>query len=165
MANEVMTAVNNVVTELQWAVDNFPPFNSAHEGYAVILEELDELWDEIKDNKADGSHERQLKEAKQVAAMALRFMIDIGAKNYRNEKSHRAEKPKNLRIIRTPVNRWGEGKIHAASYRSDPVWGRNWLPLCRPHTYGTVESVENVAETVTCKWCLRKLGVDKTTKS
>ena len=24
------------------------PINSAHEGYAVILEELDEFWDEVK---------------------------------------------------------------------------------------------------------------------
>jgi hypothetical protein len=52
-------------------------FTSAHEGYAVILEELDELWDEVKlnGNKRDITNLR--KEAIQVAAMAMRFVLDV----------------------------------------------------------------------------------------
>lgn len=49
------------------------PFNSTHEGYGVLLEEVDELWDEVKVNetlKACG-------EATQVAAMAVRFMTSF----------------------------------------------------------------------------------------
>lgn len=34
--------------ELDKARTKFPSFNSAHEGYAVLLEETDELWQEIK---------------------------------------------------------------------------------------------------------------------
>ena len=34
-----------VSAELERAERAFPPFNSPHEGYAVIAEELDELWD------------------------------------------------------------------------------------------------------------------------
>lgn len=57
----------------------FPKFNSGHEGYAVILEELDELWLEVQANKGDPRERnaKMYKEAKQVAAMAIRFMIDV----------------------------------------------------------------------------------------
>ncbi len=61
--------------ELHRATEKFGPFASAHEGYAVILEELDELWDAIKDKDAN-IYDLQ-KEAVQVGAMALRFLIDI----------------------------------------------------------------------------------------
>lgn len=60
--------------ELGQAIGKFPAFNSAHEGYAVILEEMDELWDEIK--RKDMSHEAIRKEAVQVGAMAIRFLTD-----------------------------------------------------------------------------------------
>lgn len=49
--------------------------NTPHEGYAVILEELDELWVEIKKKKPDTQEMR--KEAIQVAAMAVRFIEDL----------------------------------------------------------------------------------------
>ena len=46
--------------------------------YAVILEELDELWAEIRSNQTTpGRQDRMRKEAIQVAAMALRFIIDM----------------------------------------------------------------------------------------
>ena len=66
--------------ELSRACALFSPFNSSHEGYAVILEELDELWDEIKNNKRPGTLDRQRKEAVQVAAMALRFIVMLDGK-------------------------------------------------------------------------------------
>lgn len=50
-------------------------FNSSHEGYAVLLEELDEAWDEIKRNDM----EKTRKEMAQVGACALRFLIDVEA--------------------------------------------------------------------------------------
>lgn len=51
------------------------PMHGPHEGYAVILEELDELWTEVRAQKQDKMLMR--KEALQVAAMALRFMQDV----------------------------------------------------------------------------------------
>jgi len=42
----------------------------------VILEELDELWDEIKSNR--GRMPAAMAEARQVAAMALRYLVDLG---------------------------------------------------------------------------------------
>jgi hypothetical protein len=49
-------------------------FASRHEGYAVLLEEVDELWDEVKKRNPDPFAMR--KEAAHVAAMAIRFMAD-----------------------------------------------------------------------------------------
>lgn len=59
-------------SELVRAQAKFPGFHSGHEGWAVIREELDELWDAIKAN--DPTHASY--EAVQVAAMALRFLVD-----------------------------------------------------------------------------------------
>lgn len=65
--------LDDVLRELDKATAKFGPFASAHEGYAVLQEEVDELWQEVK----HGSRNRQREEAIQVAAMALRFLIDV----------------------------------------------------------------------------------------
>jgi hypothetical protein len=70
-------AVNLIIEEYLRATQINGPFNSAHEGYAVILEELDELWEEVRKKKADRNLDRLKKEAVQVGAMALRFLVDI----------------------------------------------------------------------------------------
>ncbi len=66
-----------VMTELETARDRFPAMSSEHEGYAIILEELDELWDEIKKSPSKRDKAALRREAIQVAAMALRFLEDL----------------------------------------------------------------------------------------
>lgn len=66
-----------VLQELGSARAKFKPFNSSHEGYAAILEEVDELWDEVKDNKRADTLERQRHEAIQVGAMGIRYLLDV----------------------------------------------------------------------------------------
>ena len=51
--------------------------NSAHEAYAVILEELDEFWEEVRMKKENRSKERMRTELIQTAAMCLRAVIDL----------------------------------------------------------------------------------------
>ena len=55
----------------------YPDFHSNHEGYAVIKEEIDELWDAIKKEKGVRGNEQIKHELIQVAAMAIRFLNDL----------------------------------------------------------------------------------------
>lgn len=65
-------ALEEVRIELIKARMKFQPMRGPHEGYAVIKEEVDELWDDIKANRSGKQ------EATQVAAMAIAYMIEIG---------------------------------------------------------------------------------------
>lgn len=67
-------AFEKVGIELTEATAKFSTFHSSHEGYAILKEEVDELWDEVKANRPNRARE----EAVQVAAMAIRFLIDLG---------------------------------------------------------------------------------------
>jgi hypothetical protein len=71
----VSDLAREVFAELERAEAKHAPMHGPHEGYAVILEELDELWDEVKAQHQDKAKMR--KEAMQVAAMALRFIADV----------------------------------------------------------------------------------------
>lgn len=74
--NRLDIAKQEVADEVLRAITKHPQgFRSYHEGYAVLLEEVDELWEEIKRQKVDCVNVR--KEAVQVAAMALRFLADL----------------------------------------------------------------------------------------
>lgn len=69
-------SLNLIETEVKQAKDKYPSdFNSFHEGYAVLLEEVDELWDEVKKRKHDKIRIKE--EAVQVAAMAVRIISEL----------------------------------------------------------------------------------------
>lgn len=70
-------AIQLIAQEYLRASKKFPKFNSKHEGYAVIKEEVDELWDAVKTNRSVDS----LEEAVQVGAMAMRFLVDCGGEH------------------------------------------------------------------------------------
>lgn len=71
-----ISALTDIVAEFQKAIEKHPqPMRSIHEGYAILLEEVDELWDEVKKSKPCMPCIR--KEVIQVAAMALRFLVDL----------------------------------------------------------------------------------------
>jgi hypothetical protein len=70
-------AAIEAVTEARRAAEKFPPFNRAHEGFAVLLDEIDELKAHVWTNQKRRDLEAMKKEAVQVAAMALRFIADI----------------------------------------------------------------------------------------
>jgi hypothetical protein len=69
--------LGEVSAELDRARSKFAPFNSAHEGYAVLAEEVDELWQEVRGHRDRANVERMREEAIQIAAMALRFIGDV----------------------------------------------------------------------------------------
>lgn len=74
-----------VLNELETAQRINKPFNSSHEGYAVILEELDELWTEVRKRRTERDKNRMREECVQIAAMAIRFINDICDKKPRDD--------------------------------------------------------------------------------
>jgi hypothetical protein len=74
-----------VKKELYRATEKFGKFHNPHEGYAILLEEVDELWDDIKSNNLYGSCD----EAIQVAAMAMRYLFDLMPDDF-DRDMHRA---------------------------------------------------------------------------
>jgi hypothetical protein len=70
--------LDDVAREVLRAEAKHKPMNSAHEGYAVILEEFEELWDEVcKGGRVPRDPVAMRKEAVEVAAMAVRFIRDV----------------------------------------------------------------------------------------
>lgn len=51
--------------------------NSAHEAYAVILEELDEFWEQVKLKRNSRNPSEMRTELIQVAAMCVRTIRDV----------------------------------------------------------------------------------------
>jgi len=66
-----------LVREEYIAAKRWPDMHSAHEGFAVLNEEVDELWDEVKINQKARVLSDLTREAVQVAAMAFRFLTDV----------------------------------------------------------------------------------------
>lgn len=64
--------ISDETVRIQAIRDNY---NSFHEGYAVIKEEFDELWDEIKMKHHDVDGIRF--EAVHLAATTLRLLIEL----------------------------------------------------------------------------------------
>jgi hypothetical protein len=64
--------------EFKKACHKFKPFNSSHEAFAVIQEEVDEFWEEVKKKKEERDPAKMLKELIQIAAMARRSANDLG---------------------------------------------------------------------------------------
>ena len=76
---ELNMVISAIKKEYLRAVNKFGAFHNAHEGYAVLLEEVDELWENVKLNQRILTrNEAMREEAIQVAAMAIRFIIDCG---------------------------------------------------------------------------------------
>lgn len=81
--------------ELTFARNKFPNMNSLHEGYAVLLEEVDELWEWIKQKQIPEVTEENrrkmvtfaptrnqaeiCKELVQIAAMCQRLFEDVAS--------------------------------------------------------------------------------------
>ena len=118
--------VVEVIRELRRAMTLFGPFKNGHEGWAVIREEVDELWDAIKTNKAADHVARQRKEAIQVAAMALRFVVELGDRGVHHPtKQVNPYKPAITELVdnlRAQVQEWRETvELYIAKNDLDPA--------------------------------------------
>jgi hypothetical protein len=68
---------NLVREELQQELQDYHPFNSAHEGLSVICERTDQLRELVRKHR----HMQAFLLAKQLAAVTMRFMIDVQDKH------------------------------------------------------------------------------------
>lgn len=74
--NRRMRLLALIDQELENATTRFDSFNSPHEGWAVIREELEELWEHVRANT--GRERDAMVECIQIATMALRYVYDLG---------------------------------------------------------------------------------------
>ena len=66
-----------VIDEAERGVLKWGPLNSAHEGFGVIHEEIDELKEHVWMKQKNRNLEEMKGEAIQLAAMALRFAHEV----------------------------------------------------------------------------------------
>lgn len=64
-----------IQVEIDYAIEKYGHFNSSHEAYAVLIEEVDELWHEVKKKNSDVL--RMKEELIQIAAVAIRFHDEL----------------------------------------------------------------------------------------
>lgn len=65
-----------VAIEIDRARSRHDPINSVHEGYAVLLEKVEEFWAEVMKRTKDRSATKMRDELVQIAAMAQRTCED-----------------------------------------------------------------------------------------
>ena len=67
-----------VIRELARATAAWPPINSHHEGYAVLLEEVEEYWEIVRQKEHLRDPQAMCRELVQVAAVAWRIVRSLG---------------------------------------------------------------------------------------
>ncbi len=73
--DRIKEAFTQLEGEISRALLKHKAMNSPHEGWAVIKEELDELWEHVRADTGNGAEARA--EALQIAAMGIRYAIDV----------------------------------------------------------------------------------------
>lgn len=68
-----VSPLGNICSEMVRGRDKFGKYNSRHEGLGVIVEEFEEFKDAIRSN----DNELTSNEAKQLAAVAMRFYLEF----------------------------------------------------------------------------------------
>lgn len=71
---DILKSINDEVMEATMA---WPPINSAHEGFGLIMEELDELREHIFMKQKNRDLQAMRHEAIQLAAMSIRLIHDV----------------------------------------------------------------------------------------
>ena len=72
-----ISAMRLIREEHTRAISKFGKFHNVHEGWGVIREEYLELEDEIRKKQKDYDIDQMRREAAQLGAMALRFIVDV----------------------------------------------------------------------------------------
>ena len=73
-----MSILDEIAEEADRAVKEHGQYNSLHEAFGVLLEEVDEFWDEVKLKRKKRSRDRIRKELVQIAAVCLKAAEKFG---------------------------------------------------------------------------------------
>jgi hypothetical protein len=73
----VVDICQEVLNEVTRARQLHQPMSSHHEAYAVILEELDEYWEEVRKKREERDPKAIREELIQTAAMCVRAVHDV----------------------------------------------------------------------------------------
>jgi hypothetical protein len=71
--NEICDAIK---VELWQAVDEHGPIHGLHEAHSIMLEELEEFWEEVKKKQSVRHQADWIKELLQLGAMCVRTIQD-----------------------------------------------------------------------------------------
>lgn len=80
---DVGLTLSEIAMSYQKARLKYQPIRSPHEGYAILMEEVDELWEVVKASHIgaafdySANSQAMRKEALHVAAMALAFLVEV----------------------------------------------------------------------------------------
>lgn len=77
MSEATKQFISAMELELRKADAQHGNYNSYHEAYAVILEELDEFWDIVKAKREDRDHMHAYVELVQIAVTCMRAARDL----------------------------------------------------------------------------------------
>lgn len=80
-SEEMLPPIKEILLEVEQedyrAIAIHGPMNSAHEAYAIIFEELEEFWEEVRKKESIRNPPQMRKELIQIAAMAIRAIYDL----------------------------------------------------------------------------------------
>jgi NTP pyrophosphatase (non-canonical NTP hydrolase) len=75
---DTIDVLSDVYNEIARAQAKHPTeMRSLHEAYAILLEEVDEFWDEVKKQTGERDSAKLRSELIQIAAMAVRTVVDL----------------------------------------------------------------------------------------
>lgn len=75
MSDAIDTLAAEIAAEVRRAEGLHAPFHSPHEGWSIIYEELEELREHVRTDT--GRSDEARKEAIQIAAMGLRYALNL----------------------------------------------------------------------------------------
>ena len=74
--------LDQIDDQIRYGKEKYGHFNSCHEGYGVLLEEVNEFWDLVKVNKTknydhDALRNQMVNELIQIASVSIRLATEI----------------------------------------------------------------------------------------
>lgn len=81
-----------VKTELKSARKNHGPQSSIHEGFAILLEEVDEFWEHVRAKSSRRNYRELLKELVQIGSCAQKTAEDIVYPQIKSKKSKKKKR-------------------------------------------------------------------------